>query len=69
MKVKTNPIVSDLARAADAIDLALRHLARAERRGDPPVASVACFSRLALERVSRRIMAACDEAAAGDFPP
>ena len=54
-------VVFDLAKAADAIDRAIRHLARAERRGDPLAASVASFARLALERVSRRIMDICEE--------
>ena len=64
-----NSVVFDLAKAADAIDLAIRHLERAERRGDATAASVASFARLALERVSRRIMAACDEVSGADFPP
>ncbi|MSU80459.1 MAG: hypothetical protein EXS16_20520 [Gemmataceae bacterium] len=61
--------VSDLARAADAIDLALRHLARAERRGDPPAASVACFAMVQLDRINQRLMDACDEVSGADFPP
>ena len=56
-----NSVVFDLAKAADAIDRAIRHLERAERRGIAPAASVACFSRLALKRVSRRIMDCAEE--------
>ncbi len=58
-----DPTVSDLARAADAIDVAMRHLARAERRGTATAASVAGFARLELERTNHRLMDCCDEIA------
>lgn len=64
-----NESVFDLAKASDAIDTALQHLADAERRNIPPAASVASYARLELQRLNERLMSTCEEVSNGNFPP